>query len=217
MLRVDIAGFKLSSENCPKRTSFPDGEPEHVLLSTFVGLVRPSNHLVNIRKADMSLQRRAEFLLEGNLNDVSVSVRTHAGTEPGWYTRLPAEPSVYEKFLDGCVSSHIGKMLPRNFSQLVVEGRGVLLPAREHPRPARIEINLCSHVADTGYRAHTYLTTFARALAIGLSEYDANYARLSELYHLLQSEKDEAASAQREADIAAEVENAKRRKKAKAT
>lgn len=217
MLRVDISGYKLSSEHCPKRTRFPDGELEYNALAVFVGMVRPSNHLVDLRRSDISMQDRAEYLLQGRLNDVSISLRTHAEKKPGWCIRLPAEPTLFEKFLQSCLVTHINKMLPKNFVQLQLDGRGVLLPAREHERPARIEMNLCSHIEDTGYRAHTYLHTFARAVTIALSEYDANFSRLSELYYLLQEEKEAVAQSDRQNVVDEEIARVKNRKKGRAT
>lgn len=180
MLRIDINGFKLSTENYPKRIVFEDGSPEFVFLSTVAALIRPANHLVNIRHKDMSVQSRAEFLLEGSDTDVSIALRSHELDQPCWFYRLPENPTRFEKFLGTSLVKHAEQQMNKQFKYVEQAGRGILLPSRTHERPARIELNVCSHVQQSNYKSTLFAQRLARCTMLAITELSANHAMLKQ-------------------------------------
>lgn len=150
MLRIDCAGLN-SFHKKIETTRSPDDRGEHEFSKVIAKSIMLQNHLIENRLQDLSPQERANFLLQGRRDEVSLTLKFETlpdETPAGFFIRLPANNyppdllirdllckwfSLIPDFNDYTLDKNINKRKP------------LLLPPRstDITRPARCEIVLC--------------------------------------------------------------------------
>ena len=160
MLKVEVNGFNIHSDNRIETTRSPDDRAEHEFGKIIVKGIHPNNHNVVMRMDDISPQARANFLLEGRRDEVSLclkfvnlgyavqkleTVEITKQRKAGFFCRVPN---------NGYTPDHLFMKMLRKWFDLIPDlhdytddpevnvGKAILLPPRsvEIERPARVEL-----------------------------------------------------------------------------
>ncbi len=203
MLKIDCNGLNSFHEKI-STTRSPDDRGEHEFSKVIAKNIQLQNHNIVIRMDDISPQERANFLLEGRRDEISLFIKfenlPEGYEEAGFFIRKAANDYNPDSFLMELIRNWFAAIPDlRDYTDntSVNIGKPLLLPPRavEIVRPARLEIVLCFWQApEWVYGASPVrLKILGHHISRAINEFDARFNEIKELEPVKDSIMDELA------------------------
>lgn len=190
MIKVDPNGLNCHHAKIETIRS-PDDRAEHEFSRTLVRGIHCQNHNTVVRMDDWTPQQRADWLLDGRRDELSICIKFAAlpsDKKAGYFIRIPA---------NNYAPDHLFQRLLRHWFDFIPDlhdytddtevnkGRPVLLPPRgvELVRPARVEIVFATFGAEDWmyWSTPVRLKMLGNHIARAVNQFDAEFNSLEEL------------------------------------
>lgn len=191
MLKIDCNGFNVTDDNRITVTHSPDERIEHEFTKVIAKRIVLQNHNIMLRMDNLSPQERANFLLDGRMDEVSLFLKIEEKTDKnfsladgvisswpaGYEIRIPNGEHPYDLLLASLLEKWFD-LIP-DFHKYPMIRKPMLMPVRasELVRPARVEIAFQFwQASDWDYWASpVMLRTIAQHISRAINEFDDKF------------------------------------------
>jgi hypothetical protein len=180
MLRIDLNDYMISNENRGSAIKTQDDRYEWQLLRVIAKRLNIQNHQVQIREGDATVKERAEYLMGGRSDELSVALRLHNKPQGGFFISMSPRARGADKLLSDLCRKYLS-LIPDIIDYTEEEAERIpeliTFCGPTIDRPARVEISIASVASEdwTYWLAPPRLVLYAQLLSKAFNEFDDLY------------------------------------------